>query len=169
MENFFKRVSLAFSLVLMVALTGCAITPPVTSSKNNAVRLACTTATTVIDGKAVTVCAVDAQQIDKDTGENKGLWARSIQVYDNLPTMGEVVKGLVPSMGVALIQRDAAKSVAKIQTEACKGGGCVAQPNITQVFSESNSLTQVGVEANVTSGTPASSGACTTCGKLQIK
>lgn len=164
MKSFFKSIWLMVAVGFLVALTGCAITPPVTATKNDAVRLACTTATPGIDGKAVTACAVDAQQIDAETGKNKGLWARSVQVYDNLPTLGQVVTGLVPSAAVAFINRSAAKDVATINTVDCKAGGCGGTPPVI-INNAANagavSQSQSGANVDIKSG-----GSCSTCGSL---
>lgn len=129
-------------------LTGCAITPPVTSTKNDAVRLACTTATPGVDGVAVTACAIDAQDINKDTGGNVSIWKRSVHMFQSLPTLGEVAKGVTGGTGAAWLQGEALKDATKLG-KCADGANC---GNVFNLQSSSGAASQSLSETNSTLG-----------------
>lgn len=140
-----------FSVLFLVLVTvGCAIVPPTAITENNAARLSTAVATPGIDGVAVTAAVLDVQEIDPQTGQNAGVWRRTVHLFQSLPTAGEVLKGFTAGTGAALIQRDAAKDVAMINS-TCGGGGCGGGGGGAQSGSSSQAVTQVNV--NVGSGT----------------
>jgi hypothetical protein len=143
------RIFSALSLTALVFLTGCAITPPTTMTKNEAARLSTTVATPGVDGVAVTAAVLDFQEIDPKTGQNTGGWKRTVHLFNSLPLGGELLKGVLGGTGAALIQRDAAKEVANINA-TCGGKGCVGGPGVVvNSISQSISQTEVGVNSSV--------------------
>lgn len=144
-----------------VFLTGCAITPPVTSSKNNAVRVACTTATPGVDGTAVTACAIDAQDINKDTGANVSVWKRSVHMFSSLPTLGEMAKGVTGGMGAAWLQGEALKDATKLG-KCADGANCGSVINVqSSSGSASQAVNQTNSNVGVNTGAPCRDLACT--------
>lgn len=121
-----KKLFVLPIMIILVLLSGCAANKviPVAKSANNSVRAECVIASGVNQGKEVTVCAVDAQQIDA-AGKNVGNWKRSVQVYDNEPTGTAIIKTAVGTIPGAVIQGEYGKSIARTYSRGgCRSGNC---------------------------------------------
>lgn len=141
---------------VVVFLSACSITPPITETANKAARLSCTTATPGVDGVAVTTCSVDSQEIDKVSGANAGIWKRSIQVFSNLPTGSEVIKGVMGTVPAAATQGLFGLEIAKENAKRCAGGNCgtiIQNLNRNEAGALSNSESAAGAAVGITSGT----------------
>ncbi len=149
MKSFLSRVLLAVSISF---LAGCAITPPTTSTENKAARLSTTVSTPLIDGVAVTAVVLDFQEIDPKTGQNTGLWKRSVHVFNSLPTLAEIAKGATAGMGAAIIQGEALKDATKL-SKCADGANCGTVINsVANSGSASQSTSQQSSTIGVTTG-----------------
>jgi hypothetical protein len=138
-------VRLAVMTISVLLTTGCASTKvmPVAESANKSVRAECVITSGVTQGKEVTVCAVDAQQIDAQ-GKNIGQWKRSVQVYDNEPTAASMAKTAVGTIPGAIIQGEYGKSIARTYA----GGGCRSGNCGTLIVNETNAAALASSVAN---------------------
>ncbi len=150
-----SKVFLALTAVSILFLSGCASTKtiPTAKSEHEEVKLSCAYASGVVDGKTVTACAVDAQEIDPKTGKNNQNWKRSVQVYDNEPTAASVVKIGVGTIVPAVIQGEYGKAMAREHASSgCRTGNCgtliVNETNSGAVANSlANSTTDVDIKA----------------------
>lgn len=155
MKVLFSRILSAIALFSLVLVTGCAIVPPTAITKNEAARLSTAVATPGLDGVAVTVAVLDVQEINPATGENTGVWKRITHLFNSLPVAGQALVGATSGVGAALIQREAAKDVARIN---CGAGGCGGSGGSG---AQSGSASQAVTNVNVNVGAPCTSTACT--------
>ncbi len=141
---------------VVVFLSACSITPPITETANKAARLSCTTATPGVDGVAVTTCTVDSQEINKETGANAGLWKRSVQVFSNLPTGSEVIKGVMGTVPAAATQGLFGLEIAKENAKRCANGNCgtiIQNLNRNEAGALSNSESNAGASVRMNGST----------------
>ena len=137
-------------LLISVLFSGCAITSPVSQTRNDAIRVACLTDITGVAADT-RICAIDMQQIDPTSGENAGSWTREKMVINTPSLAGEVVKGVFNGAGAAYIQGEAIKEVAG-DGRCLDGSNCGTVNNINAVSgAASNAASDVGIAVDLDS------------------
>ncbi len=158
-----KKFAQTLMVGLVVLLSACSITPPITETANKAARLSTTTATPGIDGVAVTTAVIDYQDIDPATGKNGGIWKRTVQVFSNLPTGAEVIKAISGTVPAAATQGLFGLRIAEENAKRCGNGNCgtiIQNVNRNEAGALSNSESNAGAKVGITGNT------CTTASCL---
>lgn len=148
---------------VVVFLSACSITPPITETANKAARLSTTTATPGVDGVAVTTAVIDYQDIDPATGKNGGIWKRTVQVFSNLPTGAEVIKAISGTVPAAATQGLFGLRIAEENAKRCGNGNCgtiIQNVNRNEAGALSNSESNAAAKVGITGST------CTTASCL---
>lgn len=152
-----KKIANVLFAVLAMFLSACTIIPPIARTESNSAKQETMITSPLVDGTTVTTAIVDFQEINPKTGENSGVWKRTVQVFQNLPILGEVTKAIAGTVPAAATQGLFGLEIAKKNDERCANGNCggtiIQNLNRNEAGALSNSESNAGASVRMNGST----------------